>query len=78
MRQRPQRRAAYWLVPHSSPRMLFYIAQKHSRLGFPTSTINQENDHVDIPTGQSNGDIFSVERPASQDDSSLCQVVKTN
>lgn len=35
-------------------------------LGSPTSIINEENAPKELPTGQPDGDIFSIEAPSSQ------------
>lgn len=38
----------------------------NSELGSPTSTINQEMPGPDLPTGQSDGDVFSFKAPSLQ------------
>lgn len=69
--QRPWRRAAYCLASLCLISMLSYSTQPrdattHSELVTPTSIINQEHCSPGLPTGQSDGSIFSAAIPSSQ------------
>lgn len=69
----------YWFTIHGLHSFLLYTTQDHlpkessahSRLGLPTSIINQEKVPIHLSIGQSDGGNFSIDVL-----SSLCQVEK--
>ena len=78
--------AAYWLAPHGLLSLLSYITQDHlprdgtahSGLSPPTPIINQEKGSPAMPTGQSDGGMFSVEVLSSQMTMACVELTKTN